>query len=100
MVLKSWSGARSYSPEAARRSNRTCSTTISASLRFRAPQRGFQMIQRVVSAHRHQDVAGLHAHALGRKIGRLREIELVELACAFPRCLWSSFRRARKWRRR
>jgi len=31
MVVKSWSGARSYSPDAARRSMRTCKTTISAS---------------------------------------------------------------------
>ena len=78
MVLKSWSGARSYSPDAARRSMRTCNTTISASFSPHAPQRGFQVIQRVIRAHRNQNISGGDADAGGRQFGFLREIELIE----------------------
>ena len=78
IVLKSCSGARSYSPSAPRRSIRTCSTTISASRLLYAPQRCFQRIERVVGAHRDENVAWLHAHVRQRQVGFLRQIELIQ----------------------
>ncbi len=43
-----------------------------------AAQRGLEVIERVIGAHRHQDVAGLHADGFRREFGGLREIELIE----------------------
>ena len=43
-----------------------------------APQHGFEVIQRVVGAHGHQDIPGRHANACRREFGFRRQIELIE----------------------
>jgi hypothetical protein len=42
------------------------------------------MIQRVIGAHRHQDVPGRHANARRREFGLRRQIELIQfhMRCA------------------
>ena len=57
-----------------------------------APQRRFQRIERVIRAHRHENVARLHAHVVLRQIGFLRQIELIEFDVASCRaCFWMLF---------
>ena len=56
-----------------------------------APQGCLQRIERVVGAHGHEDVARLHAHIFRRQVGRLREIEFVELGVGFGRALGDIF---------
>ena len=56
---------------------------------FRLPalgsaQSSLQRIERVLRAHRNQDISGLNAHVLRRQIRFLRQVELIELDAAFP----------------
>ena len=87
MVLKSWSGARSYSPDAARRSRRTCSTTMSASRLSTRRRTDFEMIERVIRADRNEDVARANSHVCRRQFGFLARLNWSSSTCAAPACL-------------
>ena len=62
---------------------RTCKTTISARPRLARCRAASSAIKRVVRAHRHEDVAGLHSHILWCQVGFLREVELIEFYVSF-----------------